>query len=82
MVIEITNQSGAPCIAAWRIAKRIKLQCHAIVDAQFLEQLICHNEQFYVSGGLCCADYFGIDLVKLPITALLWAFIAEQWSMH
>ena len=82
MVIEITNQGRAPCITAGRVTQRIELQCHAIVDAQFLQQLICHNEQFYVSGGLGCADYFGIDLVKLPITTLLWAFIAEQWPVH
>ena len=82
MIVEITNQGSAPCIAAWRIAQRIKLQCYAVIDAQFLQQLICHDKQFDVGSRFSRADDFGIDLVKLPITALLRAFITEQWPMH
>jgi hypothetical protein len=54
------------------------MQRHAVGDAQFLQQLVGHHQQFDVRLRFGRADDFGVELVELAVAALLRAFIAEQ----
>ena len=82
MIIEIGDQRFAPSIAACRIAQRVEFKRHAFLDAQFVQQLVGHHQQF----DICCrfrrTDDFSVDLMELAITALLRAFITEQRAMR
>ncbi len=82
MVVEIINQCRTPSVAARRIAQRIELQRHTVIDAEFFEQLIRHHQQFDIGRRFRRTDNLCIDLVELPIAALLRAFISKQWPVH
>ena len=82
MIVEIGHQRFAPGIAASRIAQRVELQRHAFLDPKFVKQLVGHHQQFDVRSRFRRTDDFGVDLVKLAITALLRAFITEKRAMR
>ena len=82
MIVEIADQCRPPRIAALRVAQCVELQRHAVIYAQFLQQLVRHHEQFDIRRRFCRADNLRINLVKLTIAALLRAFVTEQWAVH
>ncbi len=75
---EVLDQCHAPGLAARRVAERVELQRDAVGNAQFLQQLVGHRQQFDVGLRLARADDLGVELVELAVAALLRALVAEQ----
>ena len=78
---EILDQRGAPGFAAVAIAQRVEMQRHA-GDAEFLQQLVGHGQQFDIGLWFTGTDDFRIDLVELAIAPLLRALVTEQRPMR
>ena len=57
------------------------MQGHAL-DAEFLQELVGHRQQFDIGLRFSRTDDFRIDLVKLPVAALLRALVTEQRAVR
>ena len=75
---EIGDKRGAIGITRWRIAQRIDFQHRAFGDAEFLLDMPTAGDHLSIRQRFSGAQNLNSDLVKLPIAALLRAFIAKH----
>ncbi len=79
--LEMLHQRVAPGIAARAIAERIELERDAPIvfgaNAEFVEQLVRHHQQFDIGLRFARADDLGIDLVELAIAPLLRTLVTK-----
>ncbi len=77
---EIGDQGGAIGIAAGGVTEGVDVEGDAVADAERMQDGGGAGDGFGIGQGGFGAEDFKADLVKLPVAAFLWAFVAEHWA--